>query len=1031
MTVCLLALAVLALAETAVTASDPTAFPAEGAPRHPTVYLTPEDVARARDNVRRHDWAKKAADEIVAQADTWLSRPDDWYSQNTPKEGACFAYGFTGCPICGAKTGGWWIGARASWDKPGQVTCDNGHLLPDAAHPDPGTGYKAKDGRIHYLVGTYNSWAIEQLTLRAADALATAFSLTGDERYAAKAALILDLVAGIYPSCDKGSWDYPSDPPSGRLDRPWYQVSRVIVQLVSQYDQIYASRSLDEPSVIAGLTRRSNIEENMIKNGAAYCYQQSLAGGLHNGEADYIRGCLAVGVLLGIPDYVRWAVDGPYGILTMLDNNLDRDGAYFETSAGYSDHTRGLYMSFAEPLLNYRGAAYPDGFNLYKHPQFRQFLTLCNTSFLCAGKIPSFGDNAPDVKRLASGDRTANASDYAALERLLAREGDPQERSELQSVLRWMAGGDVSSLRATTSDKRWPMFHSSDVPAGPSKLPPDLDRIVERSHFLGQKGIAVLRAGDGDDAQALFLRFGPSLVHGHQDDLNINYYASGYELTYDIGYILGSTHTQVGWGRQTASHNLVAVNEKSQIGKGDGTGGSLHLLADLPGVKAVEASSESSYASLGVSLYRRTCALIPGPRGSYLLDIFRVRGGEQHDYLFHALSKEAELEGVQLGPEQPGSLAGADIQWGLKQLNDGDMDGHPNQPYWLPPPGNGYGFLVRPRHGTPDRSWSALWRIGDDCSVRLLSAPQEGSQVLTAIAPGLYPYLPQARYVIERRRGEGLQSVFAVAVEPFEERPLITSIERLELSGPQGEIPAFALKVAHADGAFDFVYSSGDEITRSWQGGSAAGRFVHARVRRGRVESLSMVGARLFEAFGDRVTPDAASWSGKVAAVDYETNTVTLNRNLPAEATKGAIISFANPRYTRTTSYRIAGVQNQGTRSVVRLGGRLTLGRGVVSTIRDERAIVSNIPHEYARPVTRGGESGFFNGKRIVTSGGACARIRHAIFGGANLTLELDSASALKQGEQFRYCDVQEGDRFEVLSQMSLTGSRLERRHAF
>ena len=281
-------------------------------------------------------------------------------SATCPAAGACFAYGFTGCPICGTSWGTWG-GAHASFDQPGHVTCAHGHTLPDAEHPDPGTGYVGKDKRIHYFVGSYNAWAVETLTFKAADNLAYAYTLTGDERLRRQGRLILDALAAIYPGCDKGSWDYPSHPPSGRFNRPWYQVARVLVHYVDQYDQIFASPSLDAPSLKPGLTRRQNIETNLLQNGAAYCYAQSQAGGLHNGEADYVRGALAVGACLGMPEYVRWAVDGPFGIYSMLENNLDRDGQYFETSTLYAGHSRGLYLTFADPLLNYRGSAYPAG----------------------------------------------------------------------------------------------------------------------------------------------------------------------------------------------------------------------------------------------------------------------------------------------------------------------------------------------------------------------------------------------------------------------------------------------------------------------------------------------------------------------------------------------------------------------------------------------------------------------------------------------------------------------------------------------
>ena len=52
--------------------------------------------------------------------------------------------------------------------------------------------------------------------------------------------MILDELSRIYPSCDKGSWDYPSDPPSGRFNRPWYQVAHAH-SLHSLYDMLMMS----------------------------------------------------------------------------------------------------------------------------------------------------------------------------------------------------------------------------------------------------------------------------------------------------------------------------------------------------------------------------------------------------------------------------------------------------------------------------------------------------------------------------------------------------------------------------------------------------------------------------------------------------------------------------------------------------------------------------------------------------------------------------------------------------------------------
>ena len=87
--------------------------------RHPMVYLTPADVARGRQNAARHPWARAIADGILAVADEWTAKDDAWILAQVPGKGACFAYGLTGCPICGAGFGGYWDKARASFENTG------------------------------------------------------------------------------------------------------------------------------------------------------------------------------------------------------------------------------------------------------------------------------------------------------------------------------------------------------------------------------------------------------------------------------------------------------------------------------------------------------------------------------------------------------------------------------------------------------------------------------------------------------------------------------------------------------------------------------------------------------------------------------------------------------------------------------------------------------------------------------------------------------------------------------------------------
>lgn len=994
----------------------------EGAPRHPTVSITVEDAERARKRIQSDGEAKAWFQSLQKSVAVWDARDPAWVRAVMPGKDACFAYGFTGCPICGA-TWGIWGAANTSFDTPGHVKCSNGHVLPDADHPDPGTGYVGPDKRIHYFAGSYNAWVVETLIHRIALPYANLYLLTHDERAGRMAAVILDEIAAIYPSCDKGSWDYPSNPPSGRLDRPWYQVARVLVFLVEIYDRAYDHPAMDEPSATPGLTRRQNIEKNLLLNGGRYCYEMSAKGSrLHNGEADYLRGVLAVGVVLGIPEYVTWPVDGPCGIRTMIANNADRDGQYFETSNGYALHTRNLYLTFAEPLLNYRGSVFPKGLNLVDDPRFRSFLLLPQMSYVCLGHDAAFGDDAPITKPSQPPYRPRRTLDYRFTEYLATRVSDPQERAEYAALAEELRSRDPDARKDSGDLAEWRVFHGRDdaAPAA-AGLSERIKRLLDGSFIFGQKGMAVLRLGTGAAAQAAILRFGPALNHGHQDDLNVNYFAQGYELTYDIGYSLGSTHTQVGWAHQTASHDTVVVDEKSQ--SGGTTGGSLYHFVALPDLAMVEASS-TVYAPLGVDTYRRLFAVAD----RYALDVFRVSGGRQHDLPLHSLGANVTFDGLEFEPAQTGSLAGSQYDWGELQLNDGDMKGNPNKPYWNPPPGNGYGFLVRPAFGHPRGNWSATWMLDDKDKTRFRidALRTDGDEVVSAAAPGLYPTYPKARYVIRRRKGEKLSSCFvslwqgATAAAGFP----VKAIERIDAGGSPTAGSGVAVAVALADGkrdiwmlnpATDMTVTAKDAVTPlSLHGAVAACRMDGAELL-----SARMLDASTLKAGGWTLTLDAPHRSA--AAVQFPANApaIRIDTAWPDDGRyDGDALYVSHSRYSRNSSYTIDRIEGD----LVRVQQTDTLlGRGVVHSIADGHTLTTKIAHEYAYCLGGGKPAAFFQGKRLQTEDGSAATNIRELIWGSPLTIRVDSTEGFKEGQAFRYHDVQRGDEVLVQHYVSLT----------
>jgi len=1014
----------------------------EGVKQHPTMAMTFGDVKRGRQNYSSYAWAKEIGDDVTSAANVWLDRDAAWIRQHMPGKAACFAYGFAGCPECGGKTG-IWANADCSFKDPGIVVCSGGHRLPNKKYPDSGAGYTGPDGRKHYFVGTYNAWAIEKFIYGAYD-LAYAYSLTGDERYATRCAEILDSVADIYPTCTIGSWDYPETRPgqnSGRFNRPQYQVGRVLIPLSDTYDQIFHVAALDEPSVRRGISRRQNIEKNMLLDGAWYCYNQSFKfNGLTNGSADYIKGSLVVGLVLGIPEYVTWAVDGPYGIRSMLANNIGRDGTYYETATGYSYYTRFIYRGYAEYLRNHRSSNYPDGVDLYADQRFKAFMLLMNLKSQLGGEIASYGDAAPVTKGWKIKEKPFEKYDFECLEFLRIRSTDPKEKADYNLLSDWLTDGRPEEFYKDTTAAKWFLFNGEPLQRVTGQGIGDLTDSVLGSTVLGQKGLALLRTRGtgGEPDQGVLLRYGPALNHANFDDLNFTYHALGHDLTYDLGYALGSAHVYTGWSKQTASHQLVVVDELSQGNQGAPSGGELRAFLKGEYTNAVDASAPGPYRPAGVEEYGRTLFLVDDvqpskafvngelePSTPYLVDIFRVTGGSRHDSFTHSLGREVKFGGVNIEEATSTSLAGKNYEWGDKILVDGDVAGQANKPYWMAPPGNGYGFLMEPQELTPqDKNWWAEWKLPEDAGqVRIWFPEVKGEKALTAWGPGIQHNLPDAQYVVRRRQPVNGNSVFVTVWEPYRETSKIENVETTVFADGGTSWPAVAVKVTKKDGRIDWLYSAADESTRTIGEVKLAARLARFAYLPDDVNLLEAAGLHYNAVADNKGNDEAAAFKGFVSSVDVQNGIVTTDAVMEHDLAgkihvlTGQLITFDNPNYSRSTAYLVKSVDNFTTGSVIRLTEGCVLGLGVVDEVdATSSTITSLVSHEYVKPVHRKGDSEFFKGKRVVNVDGSTeAHIAKA--GVAHpLQLTLDSVGGFKPGDKFVYEDVQVGDSFEILS---------------
>jgi hypothetical protein len=434
-----------------------------------------------------------------------------------------------------------------------------------------------------------------------------------------------------------------------------------------------------------------------------------------------------------------------------------------------------------------------------------------------------------------------------------------------------------------------------------------------------------------------------------------------------------------------------------------------------------------------------------------------VEGGKKHDYIFHGQGTRLTTEGLSLEAARPGSLAGPDVDWGARLGVDGDVIGIANKPYWNPPPGNGFGFLLAPRPARPDGAWSAEWRVGDageprlghgshpatgprggtadsahplarvpgrapgPARLRLTMLPTAPAEVVVVEAPGIYPRLPRASYVLARRAGAGPASVFAALLEPYGEERAVRRVTSLAPAPSEAGAPVVA-KVTLADGRTDYLLHADPGASHSWKYGERelrfAGGFGKARVDARGLADLALVGGTSLSAAGVTVELAQAAYEGRIERIDFENNLLYTRVSLPeGEVLASAFISLGGREYAQRSAYRIASVTREGAETAIQLAPTtLILGRGHLDEAPpDERTLPNVVPLEYAKSLGRKpAGSGFFRGKSVATPDGrARTRIR-AVAGDTGMAMTVASARGFRAGDDLVIYDVQPGDPFRL-----------------
>jgi hypothetical protein len=445
-----------------------------------------------------------------------------------------------------------------------------------------------------------------------------------------------------------------------------------------------------------------------------------------------------------------------------------------------------------------------------------------------------------------------------------------------------------------------------------------------QSVLLTGAGHAWLGFGNGAQQCQAHLHFSDNQFgHTHADMLNLILYANGEELVPDVGY----SHSRYrGWTTGTLCHNTVLIDETEQF-KGTheqpGDGQLVAFESSYQELQWVEAQGERSYPDLAQH-YRRGLLLVKLEDGNgYVVDLFSVRGGEQHDWVLHGSADRDSDITANIPMEAYGEhmLPGVPFRAPLHARDAGDAQGrNPN-----------YGFVRNVNRGKLAADTILDLRLsGSPVGLRTHLPGMESSDLYLGVAPSMRRAeenddrldeftLPVA--LIRREGVNPLSSEFVAIHEPFNGLPHITQVT---CEGFHKSEPGVAVRIEHSFG-IDWIlrnYGSGSKLEIGEM--SLEGNLGFLRVRDGRLVAMGLLDGKALS-WKDSRLAGPGTYSGVITNVLREAagepcNALVVEGDLPVGDALGestVIVRFGDGS---TLGYAVRGVETDGESKRIILG---------------------------------------------------------------------------------------------------------------
>lgn len=450
------------------------------------------------------------------------------------------------------------------------------------------------------------------------------------------------------------------------------------------------------------------------------------------------------------------------------------------------------------------------------------------------------------------------------------------------------------------------------------------------SLLMPAAGIARLAIGHGEEQTQVYLSFVPKYGHNHLDPLHLTLYANKQELLPDIGY----THTRYRYSTVcTFGHNTVLVDGMDMVlDEGNVHGGNIQLFAPSQGsLQIMGASYAGAYPQ--VNQYEREVWLVPFPEAGeeqgYIVDLFRVSGGNKHEYILHGdPNRDAEwLTDITLETNE--GLIPNHIKVAYPTMED--EKGHAEGYY------SGYIFMKDVKRALlPDGQCQLTLTTGESnqqaSQLKILHDVEAGENELLL---GTWPSLRATRverqdtndqaekYVLPkmvlRREGKDLKSVFVTLMEPHELGH--SRVENMEVIQRTG---AFAAVKVTSGNITDILLSHADESPAPVTVGDIRfnGKKAFIRLVEHRVKQMMLVGGTLLQK-GELLIAGSGTIKGKIRQVlskakGDDCNAFVTETDIGAEAPY-TYITIAHPD-GKSHGYPLTGVLRDERGTIILIG---------------------------------------------------------------------------------------------------------------